>query len=449
MGRSPRTFVASCRRARRRAGDALWAAGYPARRGLHSARARLAGWRLGRPDALVPLQVRWARASGDRRAAAAVLALLPLSLAAALGVSLFNTAEREPRSGPEAVRVSEGVLPEAVEWRPASEPKPRRRRPHKAAPGPAAAGPAGVGVRSAATGLTPAPGAPSIPVPDDAPDAGVVPDARGAPNDSPSPPRDFDNGGRRNVAPRAHVPFGGGPGTRDPPRRPPRRGGRPPLHRSARRRRCRSPMRRAAPAAATDRRSAVRRARAEATATNRTGTELHAASAGAAGWRCQRRPTCSTHTVARRPRKRPRFSPAPAWRNPPRSTARCAGDCIQARTVRRARGRHPRCIASASPRARKRPGKSTPPTCASTSFAIRAAACLPALCASGPETRSGRRPCLLRTSLTALTSARSAAGARTVAVAPVGTSAVTPTQAMASRTAIPDLAFSAIWRSER
>ena len=224
MGRSPRTFVASCRRARRRAGDALWTAGYPARRGLHSARARLAGWRLGRPDALVPLQVRWARASGDRRAAAAVLALLPLSLAAALGVSLFNTAEREPRSGPEAVRVSEGVLPEAVEWRPANEPKPRRRRPHKAAPGPAAAGPAGVGVRSAATGLTSAPGAPSIPVPDDAPDAGVVPEARGAPNDSPSPPRDFDNGGRRNVAPRAHVPFGGGPGTREPSRDAPRPG---------------------------------------------------------------------------------------------------------------------------------------------------------------------------------------------------------------------------------
>src|SRR5918999_1616289 len=119
MGRSPRTFVASCRRARRRAGDALWAAGYPARRGLHSTRARLAGWRLGRPDALVPLQVRWARASGDRRAAAAV---------------------------------------------------------------------------------------------------------RGPPNAPPSPPRDFDNGGRRNVAPRAHVPFGGGPGTREPSRDAPRPG---------------------------------------------------------------------------------------------------------------------------------------------------------------------------------------------------------------------------------
>src|ERR687895_2602951 len=207
MGRSPRTFVASCRRARRRAGDVLWAAGSPAGRGLPSTRARLASWRLGRPDALVPLQVRWARASGDRRAAAAVLALLPLSLAAALGVSLFNTAEREPRSGPEAVRVSEGVLPEAVEWRPANEPKPRRRRPHKAAPGPAAAGPAGGGVGLGATRPPSAPGAPSL-----------------------APPR---------APPRPGAPFEGGPappGPRPRPRpggRPPPKGS-PPLHRSAR-----------------------------------------------------------------------------------------------------------------------------------------------------------------------------------------------------------------------
>jgi hypothetical protein len=224
MGRSPRTLVASYRRARRRVGDALWAAGYPARRGLHSARARLAGWRRGRTDALVPLQLRWPGASGERRAAAAVLALLPLSLAAVMGVSLFHSAEREPRSAPEAVRVSDGVLPEAVERRPAREPKPSRRRPHKAAPGPAAAGPAGVGVRSAATGLASAPGAPSLAAPDGAPDAGVAPDARGAPNDSPSPPRDFDSGGRPNVGPRAHAPFGGGPGTREPSGGAPRPG---------------------------------------------------------------------------------------------------------------------------------------------------------------------------------------------------------------------------------
>src|SRR5918999_1024343 len=206
MGRSPRTFVASCRRARRRAGDALWAAGYPARRGLHSTRARLAGWRLGRPDALVPLQVRWARASGDRRAAAAVLALLPLSLAAALGVSLFNTAEREPRSGPEAVRVSEGVLPEAVEWRPASEPKPRRRRPHKAAPGPAAAGPAGVGGRSAAPRVTSARGARPAPRPGPPPAGGPATPPVGTTPDVPEP--DEDGGPGRGNGP----PLGGPPG---------------------------------------------------------------------------------------------------------------------------------------------------------------------------------------------------------------------------------------------
>ena len=238
MGRSWWMLVASCRRGRRRVGDALWAARYPAHRGLHSARARLAAWRRGRIDALVPLKIRWHRASGGRRAAVAILALVPSSLAALVGVSLLPSAEGEPRSAPEAVRVADGVLPEAVERDPASEAKPSRRQPRKAAPAPAPAGPAGVGASSAANGLASGPAAPSLPAPDaddgpgagdgsdagGAPNTGGAPNGGGAPNRAPSPPREFRSDGRPNPGPRARVPFGGGPGTRQPSGAAPRPG---------------------------------------------------------------------------------------------------------------------------------------------------------------------------------------------------------------------------------
>lgn len=195
---------------------------------MYSARARLAAWRRRRIDALVPLQIRWHRASGGRRTAVAVLALLPLSLAAVVGVSLLPSVEGEPRSAPSATSVSDGVLPEAVGTGPAREGNPSRPQPRNAAS--AAAGLAGVGVSSAAAGPASAPAAPFRAAPDaggapdagDAPDSGGAPnfggapDPGGAPNSAPAPPRDFDSDGRPNPGPRAHVPSGGGPGTREP-----------------------------------------------------------------------------------------------------------------------------------------------------------------------------------------------------------------------------------------
>ena len=195
---------------------------------MYAARARLAGRR--RIDALVPLQIRWHSASGGRRTAAAVLALLPLSLAAAVGVSLLPSAEGEPPSAPSAASVSDGVPPDAAGRPPAREGNPSGPQPRNAASAAPAAGLAGVGVRSAATGLASAPEAPSRSTPDagGAPDAGDAPDSGGSPNfggppdpggvpnSAPSPPQDFDSDGRPNGAPRAHVPSGGGPGTREP-----------------------------------------------------------------------------------------------------------------------------------------------------------------------------------------------------------------------------------------
>ena len=134
------TLVARFRRIRRRAGDAVWSAGDPARRALHSARHTRKVSRSQRGDRLIVLRESWRGARASRRATVAVLAVLPFVLLAATLALILPLAEGKLPPAPAAVRVSgEPASSPSPRDENAGPPKAEAKKPSRASRGPAPA----------------------------------------------------------------------------------------------------------------------------------------------------------------------------------------------------------------------------------------------------------------------------------------------------------------------
>jgi hypothetical protein len=96
------TLTSAFRRMRIRIGDAGWAAVQPARSKLHAGYFRVTCWRLRRADELrytaASLRASWHGASGRRRAAVGVLAVLPFAMASGV-TAIVLPAGGDPRAG--------------------------------------------------------------------------------------------------------------------------------------------------------------------------------------------------------------------------------------------------------------------------------------------------------------------------------------------------------------
>jgi hypothetical protein len=96
------TLTSAFRRMRIRIGDAGWAAVQPARSKLHAGYFRATCWRLRRADELryaaASLRASWHAASGRRRAAVGVLAVLPFAMASGVTAIVLPTGG-DPRAG--------------------------------------------------------------------------------------------------------------------------------------------------------------------------------------------------------------------------------------------------------------------------------------------------------------------------------------------------------------